>query len=180
MMFQDLKRINIMYSPVLFLDIDGVLSSEEHASRYTMGEWEKLAYLERHIDSKAVELINYICSETNADIVISSTWRYGRTVEQLQEVLNQRGCTFKVIDKTPEHDIRYRGYEIDAWISKNRSRDKNGSYFNFTNYAILDDDIGDMLIKQKDNVFEIDRRVGVTKEDADKIIEFLNKGEVKR
>ena len=118
------SKVKEIYNAVLFLDIDGVLSSEEYASRYTIEEWEKLSYLERHIDSKAVELINYICSETNADIVISSTWRYGRTVEQLQEVLNQRGCAFKVIGKTPEHDIRYRGYEIDTWISKNRSRDK--------------------------------------------------------
>ena len=46
--------------------------------------------------------------------------------------------------------------------------------FKFTNYAILDDDIGDMLLKQKDNVFEIDRRVGITKIDADKIIVHLN------
>lgn len=159
-----------MNNPIIFLDIDGVLSSDKYANRYSLEEWENLSYLERHIDNEAVELINYICDKTNAQVVISSTWRYGRTVEQLQQVLNDRGGTFKVIDKTPEHDIRYRGYEIDAWISKNRRKYENGDYFKLTNYAILDDDIGDMLLKQKDNVFETDRRVGITKIDADKII----------
>lgn len=159
-----------MNNPIIFLDIDGVLSSDKYANRYSLEEWENLSYLERHIDNEAVELINYICDKTNAQVVISSTWRYGRTVKQLQQVLNDRGGTFKVIDKTPEHDIRYRGYEIDAWISKNRRKYENGDYFKLTNYAILDDDIGDMLLKQKDNVFETDRRVGITKIDADKII----------
>jgi hypothetical protein len=163
-----------MNNPIIFLDIDGVLNSDKHANRYSLEEWENLSYLERHIDNEAVELINYICDKTNAQVVVSSTWRYGRTVEQLQQILNDRGGTFKVIDKTPEHSIRYRGYEIDDWISKNRSKDENGDYFKFTNYVILDDDIGDMLLKQKDNVFEIDRRVGITKIDADKIIAHLN------
>ena len=53
-----------MYNPVLFLDIDGVLNSEEHTSRYTLAEWCKLSSLEKYIDSEAVELINYICNKT--------------------------------------------------------------------------------------------------------------------
>ena len=162
---------------ILFLDIDGVLNSETHASSYTEDEWENLTYFEKHIDNKAIQIINHICDKTKAQVVISSTWRCGRGIEQLQNILNFRGATFKVIDKTPEYDISYRGYEIDAWISKNRSKDKDGNYFEFTNYAILDDDIGDMLIKQKDNIFKINRLTGITRKDADRIVEFLNKVE---
>ena len=167
----------LMQGAILFLDIDGVLNSEYYASLYTEKEWDSLTYFERHLDNKAIQLINYICDKTKAQVIISSTWRYGRSVEQLQDILNSRGATFKVVDKTPEYDIRYRGYEIDAWISKNRSKDKNGNYFKFTNYVIIDDDIEDMLLKQKDNVFKINRWTGITKEDADMIVEFLNKGE---
>ena len=162
-----------MNNPIIFLDIDGVLNSDKHAEKYSLEEWKELPYLERHFDSYAIELVNYICDKASAQVVILSTWRYGRTVEQLQDLLNSRGGTFKVIDKIPEYDIRYRGYEIDAWISRNRSEDENGNCFEFFNYAILDDDIGDMLIKQKDNIFEIDRHTGITKEDADKIIAHL-------
>ena len=164
-----------MYNPILFLDIDGVLNSEDYANLYTEKEWDNLTYIERHIDDKAVQLINYICDNTKAQVVISSTWRCGRSIEQLQNILDFRGATFKIIDKTPEHDISYRGYEIDAWISKNRSKDKDGNYFEFTNYAILDDDIEDMLIKQKDNIFKINRFTGITRKDADRIVEFLSK-----
>lgn len=32
-----------------------------------------------------------------------------------------------------------------------------------------------MLLKQKDNVFETNRWTGITKEDADMIVEFLSK-----
>lgn len=173
-----------MYNPILFLDIDGVLNSEKwyEYAHFNKTSWYNEKCLTKRmikhcIDDRAVQLINYICDKTNAQVVISSTWRYGRSVEFLQQILNFRGGTFKVIDKTPEYDIRYRGYEIDAWISKNRSKDKNGDYFKFTNYAILDDDIGDMLLKQCDNVFEINRWTGITREDVDEIIEFLNKGE---
>lgn len=165
-----------MNNPIIFLDMDGVLNSDKHANRYSSEEWERLSFLERHIDNEAIELVNYICDKTNAQVVISSTWRYGRSAEQLQEILNQRGGIFKVIDKTPEYSMMYRGYEIDAWISRNRSKDENGNYFEFSNYAILDDDIGDMLMKQKDNIFEIDSHVGVTKIDADKIIIHLKQG----
>lgn len=165
----------MIYNSILFLDIDGVLNSEDYASLYTEKEWDNLTYFERHLDDKAIQLINYICDSTKAQVIISSTWRYGRSVEQLQDILNSRGATFKIIDKTPEYDIRYRGYEIDAWISKNRSKDKNGNYFKFTNYVIIDDDIEDMLLKQKDNVFKINRWTGITKNDADRIVDFLSK-----
>lgn len=165
----------MIYNSILFLDIDGVLNSEDYASLYTEKEWDNLTYFERHLDDKAIQLINYICDSTKAQVIISSTWRYGRSVEQLQDILNSRGATFKIIDKTPEYDIIYRGYEIDAWISKNRSKDKNGNYFKFTNYVIIDDDIEDMLLKQKDNVFKINRWTGITKNDADRIVDFLSK-----
>ncbi len=87
----------MIYNSILFLDIDGVLNSEDYASLYTEKEWDNLTYIERHIDDKAVQLINYICDNTKAQVVISSTWRYGRSVEQLQEILNSRGATFKII-----------------------------------------------------------------------------------
>ena len=36
-----------------------------------------------------------------ADVVVSSTWRYGKTVSELQEMLEAEGFIGRVIDKTP-------------------------------------------------------------------------------
>ena len=44
-----------MYNSILFLDIDGVLNSEDYANLYTEKEWDNLTYIERHIDDKAVK-----------------------------------------------------------------------------------------------------------------------------
>jgi hypothetical protein len=53
-----------------------------------------------------------------ADVVVSSTWRHGKTVAELQEMLEAQGFAGRVLDKTPS-DLpgAGRGEEIAAWLA---------------------------------------------------------------
>jgi len=48
-----------------------------------------------------IAVLNEIIAETGADVVVSSTWRYGKTVAELQEMLDAHGFAGRVRDKTP-------------------------------------------------------------------------------
>ena len=50
---------------IIFLDIDGVLNSETYDKNRTAGA----------IDPECAKRLNRIIKETNADIVISSSWK---------------------------------------------------------------------------------------------------------
>ena len=91
---------------VIFLDIDGVLAPIRRWDRY--GD----------LDPKCVQVLNDIVASAGADVVVSSTWRHGKTVAELQELLDAEGFVGRVLDKTPS-DIRgaYRGDEIAAWLA---------------------------------------------------------------
>jgi len=85
---------------IIFLDIDGVMATE-----FKEVESDNRCKFEGH----AVKMLNLLISRSNAKIVISSTWRHGQTVEDLQNIFKLRGFKHPevIIDKTPnirEHD----------------------------------------------------------------------------
>ena len=92
---------------IIFLDIDGVLAPIRRWDRY--GD----------LDRACIQVLNDIVASSGADIVVSSTWRHGKTVAELQAVLDAEGLAGRVVDKTPS-DIRgaYRGDEIAAWLAE--------------------------------------------------------------
>src|SRR5262249_61615881 len=94
---------------VIFLDIDGVLAPILRWDRY--GD----------LDQACIRLLNEIVAEGQADVVVASTWRHGKTVGELQEMLDAQGFAGRVLDKTPT-DIRgaSRGDEIAVWVAAPR------------------------------------------------------------
>src|SRR5437016_7412087 len=72
---------------VIFLDIDGVLAPIRRWDRY--GD----------LDPACVQVLNEIVARGGADVVVSSTWRYGRTVAELQVILESKGFTGRVLDR---------------------------------------------------------------------------------
>jgi hypothetical protein len=92
---------------VVFLDIDGVLAPIRRWDRY--GD----------LDRACIQVLNEIVSGGRADVVVSSTWRYGRTVAELQAMLDAQGFTGRVLDKTPTGAPGAdRGEEIAAWLAE--------------------------------------------------------------
>ena len=110
---------------IVFLDIDGVLAP--------IRRWDRYGDLE----SACMQVLNDIVASGGADVVVSSTWRHGKTVAELQEVLEAAGFVGRVMDKTPS-DIRgaSRGDEIAAWLAEHA----------VGGYVIIDDhaDMGEL------------------------------------
>lgn len=181
---------------IVFLDIDGVLNSEEYyIRRHQDIENGKLSYDELRtqypyfeIDNLAVTRLNRIVEECDAEIVISSTWRLNRTPLELQRILETCGFKGIVLDKT-EHLGGVNGYtvprgcEIEKWLKSqkfqriNWSREKQEqtskeSYIR--NYIILDDD-SDMLLSQKEHFIHTSFKKGLTDQLTDSAITTLNK-----
>jgi len=110
---------------VIFLDIDGVLAPIRRWDRY--GD----------LDPACIQVLNEIVASGGADVVVSSTWRHGKTVAELQEMLDAHGFAGRVLDKTPS-DVpgAGRGEEIAAWLADHA----------VDGYVIIDDhaDMGEL------------------------------------
>jgi hypothetical protein len=70
------------------------------------------------LDPACIQVLNEIVARAEADVVVSSTWRYGKTAPELQEMLDAEGFKGCVLDKTPTGAPgANRGDEIAAWLA---------------------------------------------------------------
>lgn len=160
---------------VIFLDIDGVLNSEitcQYWYNLTKGNGCGGFFDEEDPATKEnvkwgedlVENLKYIVEKTNAEIVISSTWRNFFSLDKFKEMFaTYNWSNAPIIDKTPGSISRVRGKEVLAWLNKNKV-DK---------YVILDDD-SDFLSTQQEYLVNTSFAKGLTKEKADEAIKILN------
>ena len=162
---------------IIFLDIDGVLNV------IGQGYDEFGQIFHPHLENN----LHHIIKETNAKIVISSTWRMNG-LSEMKRMWKYRNLAGEVIDITPTEvdvvnrgtceffDQVDRGYEIQQWIDDNKDK--------IHSYCIIDDD-NDMLPSQLNNFVRtanntehpdcVDIGYGLTRICADKVIEILNK-----
>ena len=162
---------------VIFLDIDGVLNNIQHcnyiheniAPGHGFGQsWEldrgNFNDVTLGWDSRNVSALKYILYETNAKIVISSTWRKGRTTKFFRNCFSVYNLNPDIIGFTPEifKIGTKRGDEVNAWL-KRHERD-------VTNWVCLDDD-GDFY--PENNLIQTDLEVGLTWADAERAIDIL-------
>lgn len=163
---------------IIFLDIDGVLNCQtffesQHNSKKSLRkkvkseEISKSDYYKSQLCSARIGWLNVLCEKSCALVVISSTWRKGKTVEELQEILNNSGATFKVIGKTGVDESRIRGVEISKYLDRFREELKLNC-----EYVIIDDD-SDMLLQQQHNFFQTDNYSGLTPNTCYKISLFF-------
>lgn len=174
---------------IIFLDIGGVLNCElfyrstqfddykEAKKRLRKevkaGDIDSMDYYSSQICRERVGWLNKLCEDTDSKIVVSSTWRMGKSVEQLQEMFNYCGGTFEVISVTGTCACRNRGCEINAWLLHNCMPLFGVHASDFYRYAIIDDD-SDMLYGQRFNFFQTDTYSGLTPNVCYRIKRFLN------
>jgi len=119
---------------IVFLDIDGVLNSGEHFKSgldQSLRMQDKAWWMEM-LDPAAIALLNGLLDRTGAKVVVSSTWRHAQEVDEIQECLEGKGFTGKLIGATPRRGYETRGEEIQAWI--------DSTHHDVEAFVILDDD----------------------------------------
>lgn len=112
---------------IIFLDLDGVLNSVNYFKSLA----GKNILPDDRLDPDAVALLNKIIKATDAKIVISSSWRLGKNITQLQDVFNKHSVMGTIIGLTSD-DYNLRGIQIQQWI--------DNSDFTIDSFIILDDD----------------------------------------
>ena len=154
--------------PVIFLDIDGPLNTQRHMRNLTAlhGPSGRRDLYGPIFDPEAVDNLRDVVENTDAQIVISSTWRILMSIEEMQEMWTERDLPGEIIDYTPRCGDAPRGWEIRKWLLANRVSQ-------FENYVIFDDD-GDMLWWQRKNFLLVSFDVGIESKHAKKAIHLLN------
>ena len=158
---------------VIFLDVDGVINP---ASNYFEG-----------ITEEALKLLKTAVDDTDAKIVLTSTWRcFANTLTQVMDAFASVGLTlygvtpdgvpFEKLKDTPWDGIMSqsdrnnvlntdRGAEIAWWYWNKRDQ--------IESFVIVDDEVTDILYYFPDRYVKIDHHTGLTSQDAVKIVRML-------
>lgn len=154
---------------IIFLDCDGVINSEQ-AFIWNHRLW-KAGKVKRNSVGVVCPInmsnLNYIMEETkNVDVVISSVWRIGRTLEEMREYLKERGFLFsdRIIGLTANTSSGRRDEQIIKWLEDNNRMQSS--------FIVIDDETFD-LTGVISNVVKTDMRIGLTIMDANEIIEKI-------
>ena len=142
----------------VFLDVDGVLNSEQDRFSIDLETDEHLHHLKNIIDA------------TGAKIILSSSWRMG-LCDGRNQVLVKRLAEFglSIEDMTPVLGEYWgRGQEIREWLlSHDYDRDAD-------KFVILDDEAFDIKELYGRQLVQTNSQYGLTLRDAQRCIEKLN------
>ena len=157
---------------IVFTDFDGVLNSTPYTSELLRKIRERPAGAtasrkEEALDETNVAILDALCLEADAELVVSSSWREVRTLAELWAMLLARGFRGRVRGKTPTWVLGpygakagpERGDEIQAWLS---AAPNFGIVVD--SFVILDDQ--DDMAHLADRLVRTDPGFGLTVQDA--------------
>lgn len=147
----------------IFLDIDGVLNSDEHTAFIR----SFVTYSDNMIepfDDECLYNLKYVVDETDAKIIITSIWRlFPEYLNLLMNKLEEYGLDKNVISLTISNKYKDKLQEIAVKLKK----------LGITEYVVLDND----------NTLNLDRHVitnnatGLTEIDAKQAVKILTYNE---
>lgn len=173
----------------IFLDIDGVLATNREFMRNTKNfhmsnKWAIELGVPYPFNKKCVEIFNEILDATDAEIILSSDWKFHWNLEQLDRIFKENGVKKSSVAVTEDHMVSM------SWIDKNRASDieaylRNNNFiegeeFNETptcSWIIIDDlHVGEFFPEHlRDRVFLTTDSEGIKKTGLkEKIIAKLN------
>lgn len=155
---------------VIFLDIDGVLNSDEYFDKIKNLDIEGI---KSEVDIEKIKLLKRAVTETGSKVVLTSSWRYTRNAQKLKELLSNYNIN---VDSTPFMQNK-RGLEIKKYLSEHQ---------NIEDYVIVDDEIFDSydedLMKKLVKISNGNGRnfgEGLLPKDVDEIIKRLGRNKLK-
>lgn len=168
---------------ILFLDMDGVINSQECQTR-------GLFKTDFPVDPYMAFLVGKIQLDTDCLVVLSSSWRHhddsvAQINKQLVPIYDCTGNEPYDHTRPPGAENCQRGREIKAWLDANPTVKCNNPTgcpkftramckgHEIERYAILDDE-NDMLPEQQEHFFKTSWKKGITDEIAKNITEYLN------
>jgi hypothetical protein len=166
---------------IIFLDIDGVLSTHKQYMMNKKKFWDKNPVAKElkipyPFDPKCVKIFNEVLDETGSEIVLSSDWKQHWNISDLDRIFKFNGVNKSPIDLTTNdvvsfgNIVRNRAYQIGDYIQKN----------NLTNYVVIDDlNISSFMsiTDDQDKFVLTDDFEGIKKLSLkNKIIKILNNG----
>ena len=174
---------------LIFLDVDGVLNSDRWSKWIFHNRWFLKEGGHRHIDPNGVSKVIEICKQTDAKIILSSSWRlwnYEQTKNNLGGLRDLRPLLEYLVGITEKTEDRHRGTEIKKYLERCKDQNfywehgwlKNPSttieISEDSIYIIIDDD-EDMLDEQLPYFIHTDFMDGISTEDVNNSIKLLNR-----
>ena len=164
-------QVNQMDRPIVFLDIDGVLNSEQWYAQATSRKEERnsqpsthRSLLERSIDPACIQRLNRLLQRTGAVVIVSSSWRKKHQLSEIVSIIEARGFCGEVIGATSSDDgTLSRGEEITRWLKKNVPRG--------VAYVAVDDEVETGLPTEV--VVVTSKDTGLTDEDVERAVRIL-------
>lgn len=145
---------------IIFLDIDGVMNTHNYMRRQ---ERETGKIVNEEWSPMACRHVKLLCKKFDARIVISSTWRIERDLQELRHILKNNninpdlliGTTPILAHEAP--DAFCRGDEIERWLDKH----------DYSDFVIIDDiPASESLEEQQSHLVIVDPDKGLAEKDA--------------
>lgn len=152
---------------IIFLDFDGVLDTSSYDMYLVCHGLPECDENGRPVfDPKCIDNLKQIIDATNADIVVTSDWKYIDSYENLLEMWLYRDMPGFMTDLTPNIS-KHRGDEIARWLNECKVS---------CNYVIIDD-LGpeNFNEEQLDRLVTVNPNYGLDKEAAIKAISIINR-----
>lgn len=143
---------------VIFLDVDGVLNN---AATTELTPTKFLG-----VSDNLIEIFRTIVDETDAKVVLTSTWKYDTNAQDLNYLYDKLGEKYKpiAVTKDPRGELDFRGVGIKSYLSEHEVEE----------YVIIDDFEFDF---EKEGLLEhfvwTQELDGLTETDARKAIDIL-------
>ncbi|MBR1464643.1 MAG: hypothetical protein IJ604_14870 [Prevotella sp.] len=151
---------------VLFLDFDGVMVTDRYQTQLMTTNSPLRDEYGAKFDPVCVECLKLIIDSTDADIVVTSTWKMERGLDGMQRMWQVRHLPGNILDVTPDIDPIHRGEEIAVWLEK---------WGDECRYAIIDDTPFTDFFREEQlqHLFKVDERTGLDDETARNVIAYL-------